>query len=92
MIIKNIYLRIILLPFAFISWFIQWVVYSIMGMFGVIFGCMFIFGYIFFGDEIDWDMIFLMMISWWAWYPWLWWYRYFKFGTTVLQEAKDYLR
>jgi hypothetical protein len=84
--IKNIYLRILLLPFVFLIWLVQFCVFGFMGIIGCFFGLMSLFSCLIFGDEFDKEVIFVLCIGWWAYYPWIWWYRYFTTGRFYMIE------
>ena len=89
--IKNKYLRILFLPLALLSWIFQFFCYGIMGCIGAIFSIMMLISALVFGDEIDWEFIFICFIGWWAYYPWLWWYRYITTGQyTSLKEFEEF--
>lgn len=91
--IRNVYLRVLLTPIVFLIWLVQLCVFGIMGCLGFFFGLMGLFNILFFGSSEPWEsekeILFTLMIGWWAYYPWLWWYRYFKTGDfRVLEEFR----
>lgn len=90
MVIKNVYLRILLLPLALISWTIQAFIFGCMGIAGSVLAIFALIAKVIYDDELDGDMLFVFLIGWWAWYPWLWWYGYFRYGKIgVLDEFKE---
>jgi hypothetical protein len=89
--IRNKYLRIACIPLALLSWSIQFIFFAFLVALGIVPIIVHPLMVLLFGDEIEWELLLIVFVLWWAYYPWLWWYRYFTTGQlSMLEEFKEH--